>query len=437
VTPLYIAEVEETRVRYRFPDSLLGAEVLQDLVVEYSGAVDLTTSSPSTLAIPVVANLAPVIWATGATYTVPVLDSVAVESLERLRTVLADRYPKIDWSGEIHPDAVEQAAVSVEDSADPRSVALLFSGGLDSVYSSMAIPEPQLLITGWGNDISDENEVGWEAMYADAAAFARAHGHRSEWFRTNFRRVLDERRLRNLTGLNWWGEVQHGVGIVAVTAPLVASLDIQEIYLAGTTPSTYSVPWGSDEAVVEAFHWGPVRVAVQGAKVERQAKAAFVASRFSAGTGKRPILHVCWEHPDSAGANCCRCQKCLRTAIALAIEDEDYQEYGFPVSPEEIEKRVRSAMATRTLRMTPIDVRLWGEVQQRLRNLLAARDNSTEPRVRPFEWVVDLDLESYRKLYRRRARVKGPIVHAMHRVPKLERIGRKTVRSLRRLRGRG
>jgi hypothetical protein len=87
--------------------------------------------------------------------------------------------------------------------------------------------------------------------------------------------------------------------------------------------------------------------------------------------------------------------------------------------------------------MTPIDVRLWGEVQQRLRNLLAARDNSTEPRVRPFEWVVDLDLESYRKLYRRRARVKGPIVHAMHRVPKLERIGRKTVRSLRRLRGRG
>lgn len=436
--PLFSARIAGNVVTFVIDEGLRRNKLVNgDLVVEYGDETDLSACPESLLAIPALANLAPIVWLSGETYSIPVLDAVFANSLERIRRELIARYPEASWEGKLVPDALERAAETEGlDEGDESRVALLFSSGLDSIYSSLAIGERQLLVAGWGNDVGYENARGWAPIAADIESFARTHGHEPAWFRSNFRRVANEKALMAAAGMfNWWGQVQHGIGLIGLTAPILASSGVRKLVISSTAPEGETVPWGSDPGLVEPMAWGSVSVELHADEVTRQEKSAFLAAQFADRGDYRPQVHVCWIDPSSDGLNCCRCQKCLRTAVSLALEDDQYERYGFPISQTEASRRLRAAIKTRTLLVGRVDIDLWGEVQARIAELLRSSEPEMRKRAEPFQWILDVDFVAYRQKFLKRARLKRPFLRILRIAPPLERFARSLMRGTRRARG--
>jgi hypothetical protein len=434
VTRLYSATVSRNAVRYVFDKRLHRHHIVDDLFIEYEQGLDLSDCSDALLAVPVLVNLAPIVWLSGDTFSVPALDATLAKSLEGIRLELASRYPAASWEGQLVPDRVEATDGTGTNGQEDR-VALLFSAGLDSVHSSLALGGRQLLIAGWGNDISFENARGWARIARDIKKFAEIHGHETTWFRSNFRRVANEKSLLAASGLhNWWGQVQHAMGLVGIAAPALSFYGARTLFISGFGSEGATIPWGSDPEIVEAIGWDAVSVQLFGVDVTRQEKTAFVASRFANRREAPPYIHVCWMDPDSNGLNCCRCQKCLRTAVSLAVEDECYERYGFPISPSETSLRIAGALKTKTLQVGVVDVALWADLQARIKELLASANVEERRRAAPFDWLLDVDFGRYRQEYTKRARLKGPVLRALALAGPVERLARRALRSLRRLR---
>lgn len=45
-------------------------------------------------------------------------------------------------------------------------------------------------------------------------------------------------------------------------------------------------------------------------------------------------MRVCWE--STGGSNCCNCEKCWRTILALYAEGENSREYGFDYTDKQL-----------------------------------------------------------------------------------------------------
>lgn len=129
--PLFSARIAGNVVTFVIDEGLRRNRLVNgDLVVEYGDETDLSACPESLLAIPALANLAPIVWLSGETYSIPVLDAVFANSLERIRRELIARYPEASWEGKLVPDALERAAETEGlDEGDESRVALLFSSG--------------------------------------------------------------------------------------------------------------------------------------------------------------------------------------------------------------------------------------------------------------------------------------------------------------------
>jgi len=437
--PLYSVQIAGNVVTFAVDEGLRRRKLVRhDLVVEYGDETDLSACPEWLLAIPALANLAPIVWLSGETYSIPVLDAVFADSLERIRRELVARYPEASWDGKLVPDALEtpDAMQGSDEDEEPRA-GVLFSSGLDSVFTSLAIGGRQLLIAGWGNDVAYENARGWAPIAADIESFARTHGHEPAWFRSNFRRIANEKALAAAGGMfNWWGQVQHGIGLIGLTAPILAGSGIRKLVISSTAPAGDTILWGSDAELVEEMVWNSVSVELYGGDVTRQEKSAFVAAQFASGDGYRPQIHVCWIDPASDGLNCCRCQKCLRTAVSLALEDDQYERYGFPVSEAEASRRLRAALETQTLLVGRVDIDLWAEVQVRIAELLRSSNPDGRRRAEPFRWILDVDFTAYHVKFLKWARLKRPFLRIVGGAPRVEAFARSLVQATRRARGR-
>lgn len=73
---------------------------------------------------------------------------------------------------------------------------------------------------------------------------------------------------------------------------------------------TYTMPWGGNGISVPLLTSGGMRVVYDAPEVGRTEKVALLSQFATA----RRALRFCWQGPD-AGANCGRCEKCVRTYL--------------------------------------------------------------------------------------------------------------------------
>ena len=151
--------------------------------------------------------------------------------------------------------------------------------------------------------------------------------------RTNLRSLID------YSGGALWMRTMHGAALATFGHAL--ALDVSNTTIASTHSIPFQHPWGSHASVDPLYSSSYLAVRHDGVQFSRfERTAQLVACR-----PVREQLHVCTGTRDSV-MNCGRCEKCVRTMVALDLLGELRRAPTFPadrVTPE----------AVAALRLTP------------------------------------------------------------------------------------
>lgn len=390
--------------------------------VEYDSGAGLKDLPEGLAVVPFVASVAPVVWLSGMTAHVPALDRCFVEALEDIRAEFVRMYPELEWTGSIVPGEV----TTTVDGSVGASSAMLFSGGVDSVYSALALGADHRLVTVQGADIALDNASGWKAVCDQTAAFADSRGHGTAFIRSNLRSFLDapalERRWPQVG--EWWHGVQHGVGLLSLLAPLVPAGVV--VISASRSEESAGRPIGSSPELDTSLRWGGTKVVHHGFEASRQDKVEAIVAAGS----PEPHLRVCFSDHYALGTNCERCEKCLRTFAGVVVAGGDPTKYGFTRTctsgSEFIQRRFRSYR----LPFAEHTASHWRDI----------RDHATAERAEVFEptgedqarasfvqWLRNLDIDAYARRWRVLYRARSRAIRTVKAFPQAERLARRAL----------
>lgn len=101
--------------------------------------IDFREVPSNILALPLILNVAPILWRLGGKWTDRHIDADLMRSLDYSRRAMSKLFPQYKYSGSI------ESSGGVECNERPNGCALLFSGGLDSSFSFFEVPPAEKL----------------------------------------------------------------------------------------------------------------------------------------------------------------------------------------------------------------------------------------------------------------------------------------------------
>lgn len=306
-------------------------------VIEYS--TDISSIPYSIAVIPFICNVLPIIWLFDAELIIDEVDKVFFESISEFKKGYEQMYPEFKFKGKI------SVSKYVENNNEIKRSAVLFSGGVDAFQTLLShISENPLLITIWGADIFVDNVNGWKHMDEHINKTSQLYGLDYYYVKSNFREYINERVLDNYitmkkVGLEWWHDFQHGISIISHSAPLSYVLNIGTVYIASsfTYRDIGNYTCASDPSIDNYVRFMNTTVKHDGYELTRQMKIHNLCKYYDE-TKVRIPLRVCWESKD--GENCCNCEKCYRTMLAIIAENHDPVDFGFSLYSKNVREKM-------------------------------------------------------------------------------------------------
>ena len=365
------------------------------LFVEYDS--DIQNVDSSILNIPLVANLVPAAWAIGADISVPNLDSIFCQSLDKIKLIMKKWYPQLSFSTNI---SVEKMTNNVYPA---QSEGMLFSGGLDSSATYVSNrPNIKHLMMVWGADIPLAEKECWANVKSRYLQFAKVNHVKLHVIKTNLRESLNESKLSNefgkyLPDQSWWGGIQHSILLLSLCAPITVTENIGALLIASSVNPTYlksGLLWGSLPTIDNNVSWGNTQVFHDASNLSRQEKIKNVLKEDIQVNGHYPLLRVCWEQ--FRDFNCCQCDKCMRTITGLVLENIDPNKCGFRID-ENFFTSLKNYFVEGGLDFFSGDIGYWKDIQRNIPQQISHNVyNSREF----FEWFRNFDIsekKSYKK----------------------------------------
>lgn len=312
------------------------------MTVEYS--VDVTTVPQGIAVVPFLANLLPMAWVYDAEIVVPACDKAFYDSIPQFKKGYQDMYPMMTLRGTLTTENLEKNILTTEG----RSGAF-FSGGVDAFNTLVChAAEKPVLLTLWGADVKLSDEKGWQNVLSHLQDTSRQFGIDYVTIKSEFRMFQEEGLLTEAvkqSGDGWWHGFQHGIGIICHAAPAAWVLGLSTVYFASsfTAADKGKVTCASDPTIDNFVCFGGTRIVHDGYEFTRQMKVHNI-TQFAKKTGMKIPLRVCWE--STGGSNCCHCEKCWRTMLAVYAENQNPREYGFEYTDKqlaEIARKMRSS----------------------------------------------------------------------------------------------
>lgn len=211
-------------------------------------------------------------------------------------------------------DIVAKTDESRSESSRKKAVASFFSGGVDSFYTVWShLSEREKVVANrlthsvfiHGFDIPLNDGRTFEVSFRRYEKIMRQLGIQMIGVRTNLKELLIHCKVG-------WG-MTHGTALGAVG--LLGHDLVSRFYIPSTQKYAVTEPWGSNPIVDPMLSLDDLDFVHHGAHMARLDKISVI--------GKWPMaydaLRVCWLRPDGL-RNCGRCEKCLRTMMALEIE---------------------------------------------------------------------------------------------------------------------
>jgi hypothetical protein len=305
----------------------------RNLAIEYP--FDTIDIPDSMCILPFAGNILPFLFVFDVTLYVDSIDKAFMDSIEDLRAGYSRMYPKMEFKGQIIAKIIEDNSENV----GIGRAAALFSGGVDANTTLLRrLEEKPVLVTIGGSDIKLEDLSGWEKEKALTSSAADKYGLDKVFVKSEFRYLYNEPVLDKFLKPfkdGWWHGFHHGIGLLSHMAPISYKLGIGKVYIASSFCAdligTYTC--ASDPTIDNYLRFGNALVIHDGYELNRQAKIRYLINSKKSGLPV-PKLHVCWV--SQGGENCCHCEKCYRTILAIASEGGDPEEFGFKWGKEKI-----------------------------------------------------------------------------------------------------
>lgn len=327
-----------------------------EFVTTYSENIE--NLPPSIAVVPFLSNVAPLVWIFDGVLEVDEVDADFYACLDKIKSALAHLYTYYPFFGSIECarqvkntpagwDVFENHASNA--AVSPQGALALFSGGLDS-YSTLIArkDEHPYLATVWGGDVLLRDGAAWDLVWQQTLDAANVFGAGCGSVASNFKSFLNERLLdRALLSYKpspheekpyrfgnwcWWYDVQHGLGLLGLSAPLAFVLGARVIYIAATCAQSdpEELVCASFPDVDNCFRCAGVTVTHDGFERNRQDKANQIVN-YTRSSKQHILLRVCYSSHD--GCNCARCEKCGRTILGILAAGGNPADFGFSYTP--------------------------------------------------------------------------------------------------------
>ncbi len=359
-----------------------GKFLRQTFFIRYDD-VDLSKLDYSILTIPFIMNVISTVWVSGNHYSIDVMDEDLYYSLKRLNQVFKVMYPKTKWDGELIPKTLKNNRLDVKPKTD--QIALLFSNGLDSVFSSlMHRDEKQLLITGWGQvDIPLSNKSLWQKRKQEMIDFGERYGHENTFLQSNFSNFRNHKKLRKLAPdiYEWRKYAVEDIGWIGLATPILFTKGIDILYIASSRPWSFGYARASNPFIDRNISIAGISFVPDQYDHLRQDKIQGLSRIRKELPLDTLIIKAC----DSiSNTNCCKCSKCLQTALGFIALGENPRDYGFNDPIEKIMQRVRALDVSKLSLSTR-----WR--YKKIRECIE-KNNNTELK-EAFRWLFETNLE--------------------------------------------
>jgi hypothetical protein len=308
-----------------------------EMFIEYDDDIH---ADKSILNIPLTATILPLAWLTGSNIHVDSLDRGFTESMDKIQAYFRDMYPLIPFTTEIKAEEHVDNNIKAED--PERKTGLLFSGGVDSIYSMLTnLNYKPRLIMHWGVERTPYpvHREYWRKVIDTYTKLAERLGLTLNITKTNALEVLYQRKIehrfhKELFYGSFWVRLQHSFVLLPLTAPLSVKRFNQILIAASGWSDTKSSkfmynPYPQVAESDEKIAWASLNVKHDG-YIEKYKKTRYIAEYFK---NDSVILRVCLNHDDiQNGLNCNHCDKCYRTIAQLVQAEFDPNKFGFKVN---------------------------------------------------------------------------------------------------------
>lgn len=362
-----------------------------DFYATYDKDLDLSSLDSSVLVLPFVSNVISIIWISGKKYYIDSIDQDFYESLKTVKEVFRRMYPETRWNGELIPRRLVKNTVSpVAVSEGKERTALLFSGGLDSITSSLYHREKkQLLITvngHWDLPLWDKHLL--KERRKDLIAWGTQYGHENSFIDSNYYDFLNRPVLDSYSHeiTSWRIYCVEGIGWAGLAAPLMALKGYHTLLHGSTITWEYNFPACANPFIDDNITFSGMRLKHDLFDMHRLGKCEYIGNLRKQGFIKEaPFIRVCEEKTVD---NCSKCQKCIRTILELVIAGEDPQAYGFACDVEKVLKDSKKFMEHHGTGSTTV----WHfmHIQKRLREQKASGKHIPET----LTWLLNVNLKN-------------------------------------------
>lgn len=363
--------------------------------VEYN--YNISNMPESIAIIPLICNILPIIWLFDAEVYIKSCDEDFFNSIEEFKKGYIKMYPDLEFKGKIFAEKLVKNSIT-----ESNGAICFFSGGVDAFNTLLNhINENITMLTLWGADVTLQDNDGWNNVLKHLKKTANDFEISYIPVKSNFRTFYNMKKLNEkiyLTKKEWWHDFQHGIGIISFAAPISYITKKTTVYFASsfTAKDIGQYTCASDPTIDNYLKFCDVKVIHDGYEFTRQDKVHNIVE-FCRKNNKQIELRVCWE--STGGKNCCHCEKCYRTMLALFAEGEDPQKYGFEYTRKNL-KKIKYCQDKR------FSYKKYGEIQSTMRKNCHINDLTREIR-----WFYKTDIRKLgsNKIYKILIKIKRKV----------------------------
>ncbi len=361
-----------------------------NLFVEYDTEIDLNQLDYTIITMPLIMNTISIIWISGNDYYIDAMDRDLYHSLERVRKIFKRFYPSTSFNGNLIP---KQLINNRKNTHKIQGIPLPFSHGLDSLCTSMRLREtPQLLITARGMPDTplDSGDKNWEYTKNSIIHFANIHGHTTTFITSNFHEFFNWRYLCSFSE-----EIQHwrlcaveGLGWMGLAAPIVVAKGYTTFVLPANGDWHSPHPGADCPLVNNNVIFAGISNISDGFEIPRMEKNQIISQICNTHGLQKPTFIICEKILENR-KNCCTCQKCASSILALLLLNEKPSDYGFDIPLPDFFDYFKTTFVTQN-DYEPDTARAFKYYQHQARTQLS----QLSPELKQFfAWYVTLDFD--------------------------------------------
>ena len=318
-------EVKGNLIEYHYSVSEAIKHLFKTNVMFLEYERDISSVPVSILSIPFVAVMSGLSWLTDSALFVDEIDRTYYNCYSRVKHAYQELHNDIQLKGVLIPSLFRDNSIDKS-----QNSLLLFGGGVDchcSYLQNKDAVSHVCNINGWLDTPEVVDKVD-EFDKKETEEFASSRNLNPAHVRSNFAVQFDLDKINKAYQTNYWYSFLHSMAFISIAMPLCYIDGISNILIAASfTKDRADLHCCSFITTDSEVHFAENgNVTHDGFELGRHNKVRLLVEHQKS-IGRPYPIHVC----SFKDHNCCACEKCFRTIVAIVSEGGNPADFGFPI----------------------------------------------------------------------------------------------------------